>query len=73
MPLIRCQVLIPIHQPTPLLKRSLVLSGLQEVCLISCLLHLLCESAPHNNQMQKTGADSAYQGHATLPASDLER
>ena len=28
---------------------------------------------PHNNQIQKAGADSAYQGHATLPASDPER
>jgi hypothetical protein len=28
---------------------------------------------PLNNQMQKTGADSACQVHATLPTSDLER
>ena len=27
---------------------------------------------PHNNQIQETGADSAYQGLTALPASDLE-
>jgi hypothetical protein len=26
-----------------------------------------------NNHIQKTGADSACQGHATLPAPDMER
>jgi hypothetical protein len=28
---------------------------------------------PHNNQMQKTGAEAAYHGDTALPASDLGR
>jgi hypothetical protein len=56
MSLICCQMLILIHQTTPLLNKSLTLSGLQGVCAMGCLLHLLCESAKPNIQMQKTGA-----------------
>jgi hypothetical protein len=58
--LICCQVLIPIHQNTPLLKGSLTLSGLQEGWLMSCLLHLLCESARPNK-------DSSSRKHEALP------
>ncbi len=57
MSLIRCQVLIPIHQSIPLLKKSLMLSGFQEECSMGCLLHLLCESAWPNIKIQKTGAE----------------
>jgi len=42
-----------------LLNTSLTLSGLQGVCLMGCLLHLLCESAVPNIKIQKTGADVA--------------
>jgi hypothetical protein len=73
MSLICCQVLIPIHQPIPLLKRSLMLSGIQEVSSTGCLLHLLCESAASNIQMQKTGAGVIFHAQEALPASDLER
>ena len=59
MSLICCQMLIPIHQTTPLLNTSLTLSGFQGVCLMGCLLHLLCESARPNIKMQKTGAKDA--------------
>jgi hypothetical protein len=57
MSLICCQMLILIHQTTPLLNTSLTLSGLQGVCPMGCLLHLLCESAPPNIKIQKTGAN----------------
>jgi hypothetical protein len=33
-----------------------MLSGLQGVRAMGCLLHLLCESAQANIKMQKTGA-----------------
>jgi hypothetical protein len=59
MSLICCQMLIPIHQSTPLLIRSLTLSGHHEEYLMGCLLHLLCESAVPNIKIQKTGADAA--------------
>jgi hypothetical protein len=51
-------MLIPIHQSTPLLQASLTPSRLQGVVSMDCLLHLLCESALPNNQIQKTGADA---------------
>ena len=57
--LICCQMLIPIHQSTPLLKWSLTLSGHQEEFLMGCLLHLLCESARPNNGMQRTALRAA--------------
>ena len=66
MTLIRCQVLIPMHQSIPLLKESLMLSGLQEVSLMGCLLHLLCESATANIQIQKTGSLAGF--YAEIPA-----
>jgi len=37
-----------------LLNTSLTLSGFQGACLMGCLLHLLCESAPSNIKMQRT-------------------
>jgi hypothetical protein len=38
-----------------LLNKSLTLSGLQGVCSMGCLLHLLCESAPANKPLEWTG------------------
>jgi len=66
-------MLILIHQTTPLLNTSLTLSGLQGVCLMGCLLHLLCESAPSNIKIQKTGAEEIGNGDGRLPTSGLER
>jgi hypothetical protein len=66
-------MLILIHQTTPLLNKSLTLSGLQGVCSMGCLLHLLCESATSNIKMQKTGAGGIVSMRRPLPASDLER
>jgi len=40
---------------------------------MGCLLHLLCESAPSNIKMQKTGAEEVGNAHVCSPASDLER
>jgi hypothetical protein len=65
MSLIRCQVLIPMHQSIPLLKESLMLSGLQEVTSMGCLLHLLCESAASNIKIHKTGAEAATDARPT--------
>jgi len=38
-----------------LLNTSLTLSGLQGVCLMGCLLHLLCESALAVKLLEQTG------------------
>jgi hypothetical protein len=57
MSLIRCKALIAIHQSIPLLKERLMLSGLQEVSSMCCLLHLLCESALPNIKIQRTGIE----------------
>jgi hypothetical protein len=73
MSLICCQMLILIHQTIPLLNTSLTLSGLQWVCLMGCLMHLLCESAHANIQMQKTEAEDTSEGELCLHASDLVR
>jgi hypothetical protein len=40
---------------------------------MGCLLHLLCESAMPNIQMQKTGKGVTGQSNEFLSASDLER
>lgn len=50
-----------------------MLSGLQEECLMGCLLHFLCESALPNIKMQRTGADSIEHLPIDVPAADLER
>jgi len=39
-----------------LLNKSLTLSGLQGVCSMGCLLHLLCESALPNIKIHETRA-----------------
>jgi len=56
-----------------LLKGSLMLSGHQEVCSMGCRLHLLCESAPHNIKIQRTGSMMFLRFADSLPAADLER
>jgi hypothetical protein len=66
-------MLILIHQTTPLLNKSLTLSGLQGVCSMGCLLHLLCESAPSNIKIQRTGAMINFFRPTLLPAADLGR
>jgi hypothetical protein len=40
---------------------------------MGCLLHLLCESAHANIQMQKTEAEDTSEGELCLHASDLVR
>jgi hypothetical protein len=65
-------MLILIHQTTPLLNTSLTLSGLQGVCLMGCLLHLLCESAQPNIKIQRPGAVASEDRMELLPAADLE-
>jgi len=55
-----------------LLNKSLTLSGLQGVCSMGCLLHLLCESATPNNGMQPT-AQIAAADAGRYVAAELQR
>jgi len=51
-----------------LLNKSLTLSGLQGVCSMGCLLHLLCESAPPNIKIQRTGAERLNKAMGNYPS-----
>ena len=50
-----------------------MLSGLQKVSSMGCLLHLLCESAPPNIKIQRAGTSMSEKPRDLLPAADLER
>jgi hypothetical protein len=68
MSLICGQMLISIHHTTPLQKKSLMLSGLQGVVTMDCLLHLLCESAPPNKPSCGRASTRSVLRHPKLAA-----